>query len=98
MAFHFDPDKKGRNIQLTNGNHTAVVPVADARFGYKGVVTKEAIRPGELFSVRVDRVYERYFLHGLVSLIVSCTCKSVFETFLLAPDLGQSMLYYSEDV
>ena len=97
MAFHFDPDKKGRNIQLTNGNQTVVA--ADTRFDDKGVVTKEPIRPGELFSVRVDRLGDGNFMNGLVRLIVSRTYKNVLEAFfLLAPDLGQSMLHYSEDV
>ena len=71
MAFHFDPDKKGRNVELTNGRTSAVVK--NVRDGWKGVVTKEALRPGEVFSVRLDRFDNSFMFPGaIVSERVRC--------------------------
>ena len=66
MTFPFDPGLLGSNVELLNKNQTLVAK--HNALGWTGVVTKEAICPGELFCVRVDEVFNPGLQwNGLVS-------------------------------
>ena len=65
MAFHWSRGNKGRNVQISPDRLTAI-RVGDT-YNHAAVITKESLRPGQLFQLRIDQKDDKAYF-GMVSI------------------------------